>query len=297
MLPLAGAPHAVAPAAGGQGRDVGVQRLSRAATHYYVQIAAVYGRGRGRRRRDAIGATVGPLAVPASGVDSAVVGEARAAHGRAERDVGRGAGARVGARLRLRPDHRRSFDRQRHGDHRRRRHAGADAVDRHRAERSTPTPRRSRRRRPRSRPTRSRRPRSASWQLVANDALRSPRRSRHPPAAPRSRAAADLLVSWARAADGGRGARRPLRPDDRRRPVDGGQPVRCAASRRATTQATSPGSEIVAGPLLVDAEFLVGSCPLTADGCVMSEAIASSRRSPRSDASPRRAGSARPWAA
>jgi hypothetical protein len=45
----------------------------------------------------------------------------------------------------------------------------------------------------------------------------------------------------------------------------------------STTQQTIPGSDVPSGPLLVDVAFLVGSCPATADGCVVSQAVASSQ--------------------
>lgn len=43
------------------------------------------------------------------------------------------------------------------------------------------------------------------------------------------------------------------------------------------TQTTIPGSEVVAGLLLVGAAFVVGSCPASADGCVVSEAVANAQ--------------------
>jgi hypothetical protein len=45
----------------------------------------------------------------------------------------------------------------------------------------------------------------------------------------------------------------------------------------SVTQATIPGADVLAGPLLVDVSFLVGNCPATADGCVIAEAIASNQ--------------------
>lgn len=42
-------------------------------------------------------------------------------------------------------------------------------------------------------------------------------------------------------------------------------------------QATIPGADVPAGPLLVDVTFLVGSCPATADGCIVAEAIGSNQ--------------------
>ncbi|HEY6460634.1 MAG TPA: hypothetical protein VIY73_10805, partial [Polyangiaceae bacterium] len=45
----------------------------------------------------------------------------------------------------------------------------------------------------------------------------------------------------------------------------------------SVTQATIPGADVLAGPLLVDVSFLLGSCPASADGCVIAEAIASNQ--------------------
>jgi hypothetical protein len=46
---------------------------------------------------------------------------------------------------------------------------------------------------------------------------------------------------------------------------------------QATTQQTIPAADVTAGPLLVQVGFLVGSCPPTADGCVVSTAITSAQ--------------------
>jgi hypothetical protein len=43
------------------------------------------------------------------------------------------------------------------------------------------------------------------------------------------------------------------------------------------TQTTIPGSEIVAGSLLIGDAFVVGSCPASADGCIVAEAVANAQ--------------------
>jgi hypothetical protein len=50
-----------------------------------------------------------------------------------------------------------------------------------------------------------------------------------------------------------------------------------APADQATTQQTIPAAAITAGPLLVQVGFLVGSCPATADGCVVSTVVASAQ--------------------
>jgi hypothetical protein len=51
-----------------------------------------------------------------------------------------------------------------------------------------------------------------------------------------------------------------------------GSPVFAGPGATATT---IPGGDVVAGPLLVQTAFLVGSCPASSDGCVLAEAMAS----------------------
>ncbi|MGH7294496.1 MAG: hypothetical protein ACRELB_06175 [Polyangiaceae bacterium] len=43
------------------------------------------------------------------------------------------------------------------------------------------------------------------------------------------------------------------------------------------TQQSIPAADVAVGPLLIDVAFFVGSCPSTADGCVVSEAVASAQ--------------------
>ena len=226
MLPLGGA----APVAQQQVARDGTWAFSDLSEgeHYYVQIAAVYGEGADGGGGNAIGATVGPLAVPASGSTQAVV--VKPVQLTVEQSATSGGALELVSALAY------VFDPTTGAPS-----TGNDTVTigvggtqvpmpwtaiapnvyAYSATFTSPTPAQS----TYTITTSS----SASWQLVANTPSFTPSIT-----APASGATVpsgtDLLVSWARAADGGRGARPPLRPDDRRRPVDGGQPVRCAAS-------------------------------------------------------------------
>jgi hypothetical protein len=43
------------------------------------------------------------------------------------------------------------------------------------------------------------------------------------------------------------------------------------------TQQTVPGADVTAGPLLINVDFLLGSCPVTSDGCVAATYVAASQ--------------------
>lgn len=272
MLPLGGA----APVAQQQVARDGTWAFSNLSEgeHYYVQIAAVYGEGADGGGGNAIGATVGPLAVPASGSTQAVV--VKPVQLTVEQSATSGGALELVSALAY------VFDPTTGAPS-----TGNDTVTigvggtqvpmpwtaiapnvyAYSATFTSPTPAQS----TYTITTSS----SASWQLVANTPSFTPSIT-----APASGATVpsgtDLLVSWA-----------PQPTADEElvllydQTTDGGPWTAVNPSAAplpsSTTQATLPGSEIVAGPLLVDAEFLVGSCPLTADGCVISEAIASSQ--------------------